>query len=53
MSVVACVEEAMEELEGLLGLEPTWKKLKDQLVVVVDALSVPLPPTSSAQATGS
>ena len=51
MSVLASVEEAMEESEGLLGLEPTWKELKDQLVVAVDALSVSLLPTSSAQVT--
>ena len=31
--VLARVEEAMKESEGLLGLEPTWEELKDQLVV--------------------
>ena len=51
MSVLASVEEAMEESEGLLGLELTWEELKNQLVVAVDALSVSLPPTSSAQVT--
>ena len=51
MSFLACVEEAMEESAGLLLLEPTWEELKDELVVVVDALSASLPPTSSAQVT--
>ena len=51
MSVLASVQEAMEESEGLLGLELTWEELKNQLVVAVDALSVSLPPTSSAQVT--
>ena len=40
MSVLACVD-----------VEPTWEELKDQLMVAVDALSVSLPPTSSAQVT--
>ena len=37
--------------EGLLGLEPTWEKLKDQHVVAEDALSASVPSTSSAQVT--
>ena len=48
---LAYVEDAMGEFDGLLGLEPTWAVMKDQLLVVVDALSVSLPPTSSAQVT--
>ena len=39
-SVVANVEEAMEESESLVGLEPTWEEMKDQLLVALDALSV-------------
>ena len=31
MSVLAHVKEPMVESEGLLGLEPTWEGLKDQL----------------------
>ena len=45
------VEEAMEESEDVLRLEPTWEKLKGKLLVVVDALSVSLPLTFSAQFT--
>ena len=48
-SVLACVEEATEESECLLGLEPTWEALKVQCLVAVDALPVSSPPTSSAQ----
>ena len=51
MYVLAFVEGATNESEGLLGLEPTREELKDQFVVAVDALSVPLPPTSSARVT--
>ena len=29
MSVLAYVEEGMEESEDLLSLEPTWEELKD------------------------
>ena len=51
MYVLGYVEGATNESEGLLGLEPTREELKDQFVVAVDALSVPLPPTSSARVT--
>ena len=30
---MANVEEAMEESESLVGLEPTWEEMKDQLLV--------------------
>ena len=51
MYVLAFVEGATNESESLLGLEPMREELKDQLVVAVDALSVALPPTSSARVT--
>ena len=51
MPVQACVEEAKEESQVLLGLEPTWEELKDQLVLSMDALSASAPHTSPAQVT--